>query len=25
VIRFRFDGPLRWDDPVVLDVIASFR
>ena len=25
VIRFRFDGPLNWDDPVVLDVIGSFR
>jgi len=25
VIRFRYDGPLNWDDPVVLDVIDSFR
>ncbi len=25
VIRFRYDGPLNWDDPVVLDVIDAFR
>lgn len=25
VVRFRYDGPLDWSDPVVLDLIKAFR
>ncbi len=25
IVRFRYDGPLDWSDPVVLDLIQSYR